>query len=223
ASTQQFFHFLAQKNPSGVFFAGKLLSRLSSHSPAASKTLLRLLVEGALRGSTSALFGAKTPQNGMGGDEKIPPQAGKNLSLLDTNRHFAPALNSTGGGGVWAVFHAGVIGKGLKPPHFGGVGDEEEEGGGEEVGCNTQVFLSVLLRCCFAGGGGKIGGKKGDVGGMLGDRDGVVVPAEAAKAVALAVVEAVCPEVAGGELVWPPEDPSRGGVERDLGICRHFR
>ncbi|NXV56725.1 INT5 protein, partial [Molothrus ater] len=45
----------------------------------------------------------------------------------------------------------------------------------------------------------------------------------AAKAVAAALVEAVCPEAAGAELAWPPEELARATVERDLRILRRFR
>ncbi|NWI05885.1 INT5 protein, partial [Tichodroma muraria] len=72
-----------------------------------------------------------------------------------------------------------------------------------ELSRNTQTFLSLVLRCC-RGSGPAIG-------------------AEAAKAVAAALVEAVCPEAAGAELAWPPEELARATVERDLRILRRFR
>ncbi|NXL20600.1 INT5 protein, partial [Setophaga kirtlandii] len=50
-----------------------------------------------------------------------------------------------------------------------------------------------------------------------------VFHAGAAKAVAAALVEAVCPEAAGAELAWPPEELARATVERDLRILRRFR
>ncbi|NWY34167.1 INT5 protein, partial [Pheucticus melanocephalus] len=113
-------------------------------------------------------------------------------SLLDTNRRFTAGLTTAGG--VWSVFHAGVIGRGLKAqPGPGGRSPEE-------LNRNTQTFLSLVLRCCRGSG-----------------------PAEAAKAVAAALVEAVCPEAAGAELAWPPEELARATVERDLRIVRRFR
>lgn len=41
---------------------------------------------------------------------------------------------------------------------------------------------------------------------------------EAAKAVAVTLVESVCPDAAGAELAWPPEEHARATVERDLRI-----
>ncbi|NXH85029.1 INT5 protein, partial [Edolisoma coerulescens] len=100
--------------------------------------------------------------------------------LLDTNQRFTAGLNTSGG--VWSVFHAGVIGRGLKPAAGSG------QRAAEELSRNTQTFLSL-----------------------------------AAKAVAAALVEAVCPEAAGAELAWPPEELARATVERDLRILRRFR
>ncbi|NXI64597.1 INT5 protein, partial [Anseranas semipalmata] len=124
-------------------------------------------------------------------------------SLLDTNRRFTAAVDFSGG--VWSVFHAGVIGRGLKaaagPP----------ERAPEEVARNTHAFLSVVLRCCRAG--------------ETAPPEPAVNP-EAAKAVASALVESVCPAAAaaaGGGLCWPPEEQAKGTVERDLSILRRFR
>ncbi|NXW78104.1 INT5 protein, partial [Hirundo rustica] len=72
-----------------------------------------------------------------------------------------------------------------------------------ELSRNTLTFLSLVLRCCRG--------------------SGPAVGAEAAKAVAAALVEAVCPEAAGAELAWPPEELARATVERDLRILRRFR
>ncbi|NWS79133.1 INT5 protein, partial [Crotophaga sulcirostris] len=157
---------------------------------------------GAFRLLQFLLFGATA-----GALEPGDPRA---ASLLDTNRRFTLNL----AGGVWSVFHAGVVGRGLKAAG-GGEGrrdDEEEEEEEEEVAHNTQAFLTLLLRCCCFHHH------------PHGDRDPVpTIHPEAAKAVAAALVENVCPEAAGGELAWPPEEQARGTVERDLRICRRFR
>ncbi|NXV53892.1 INT5 protein, partial [Uria aalge] len=201
AAVHQFFLVLRHRNAAGLSSGGRLLARLSAVSPAAGKAVLTQLVEGALRGGAAAeLFGAAGEKSGgeEGGRE------GRNaLSLLDVNRRFTAAVNFAGG--VWSVFHAGVIGKGLKTPAGGG-GREAEE-----LECNLQLFLSLLLRCCR---GARF---SPDPPSPL------AVHPEAAKAVAAALVESVCPEAAGGELVWPPEEQARGTVERDLRICRRFR
>ncbi|MBN3304724.1 INT5 protein, partial [Amia calva] len=45
---------------------------------------------------------------------------------------------------------------------------------------------------------------------------------EAAKVVAVTLVEGVCPDVANSELAWPPEEHARTTVERDIHVRRHF-
>ncbi|KAM4880090.1 integrator complex subunit 5 [Sylvia borin] len=169
----------------------KLLARLSSVSGAAAKAVLAQLVEGALGGRNAELFGGTAEPPGQELTAPVPPS----VSLLDTNRRFTAGLNTSGG--VWSVFHAGVIGGGPKPAPGGG------RRGPEELSRNTQTFLSLVLRCCRG--------------------SGPAVGAEAAKAVAAALVEAVCPEAAGAELSWPPEELARATVERDLRILRRFR
>ncbi|NWY08288.1 INT5 protein, partial [Nothoprocta ornata] len=155
------------------------------------------LVEGALHGANAELFGGVADD----GDAEPDAAGAGDVSLLDTNRRFTAAVNFSGA--VWSVFHAGVIGRGLKAAAAAAAGARPPE----EAALNAQSFLSLLLRCCGAG---------------YGDAAPATVSPEAAKAVAAALVESVCP-AAGGELCWPPEEQARGTVERDLRICRRFR
>ncbi|NXO05014.1 INT5 protein, partial [Rhinopomastus cyanomelas] len=174
--------------------SGRLLARLSAVSPAACKAVVQQLVEAALCGANAQLFGA---------EEASPsPDAvagATDVSLLEANRSLS---------GVWAVFHAGIIGCGLKP-----LPAPPQRLPDEPLG-NSQLFLNLLLRCCCNGGPSE-------------QPSSPFAPAtinpEAAKAVAVALVESVCPEVATGELVWAPDEAARGTVERDLRVCRRFR
>ncbi|NWS65195.1 INT5 protein, partial [Chunga burmeisteri] len=203
AAVHQFFWVLRRQNPANLCYSTRLLARLSAVSPAAAKAVLQQLVEGALRGGNAELFGGAGEKTG--GEENGREGNGGDVSLLDINRRFTAAVNFSGS--VWSVFHAGVIGRGLKPA--AGTGERAPE----ELAHNVQTFLSLLLRCC------------------RGTRSAEAPPdpslpeihPEAAKAVAAALVESVCPEASGGDLVWPPEEQSRGTVERDLRICRRFR
>ncbi|NWZ74219.1 INT5 protein, partial [Acrocephalus arundinaceus] len=194
AAVRRFFAGLWLGDAAALAPGVKLLARLSSVSPAAAKAVLAQLVEGALGGRNAELFGG-TAAEPPGHETATPAPPTPSVSLLDTNRRFTAGLNTSGG--VWSVFHAGVIGGGPKPAP--GVGRR----GAEELSRNTQTFLSLVLRCCRG--------------------SGPAVGAEAAKAVAAALVEAVCPEAAGAELAWPPEELARGTVERDLRILRRFR
>ncbi|NXF56575.1 INT5 protein, partial [Oceanites oceanicus] len=199
AAVHQFFGVLRRQNAANLSYSDRLLTRLSAVSPAAAKAVLQQLVEGALRGRNAELFGGRGEKTE--GDE-TGQEGNGDVSLLDINRRFTATVNFSGG--VWSVFHAGVIGKGLKSASGAG------ERAAEELTRNSQTFLSLLLRCCR-------GGRPAE------GPPGAAVNPEAAKAVAAALVESVCPEAAGGELVWPPEEQARGTVERDLRICRRFR
>ncbi|NXC38184.1 INT5 protein, partial [Penelope pileata] len=199
----------ATTSPGGVTAAGlshatKLLEKLSAVSPSAGKATLQLLVEGALRGGNAELFGGRAPWDGDG-DKDSATLPGVTASLLATNRRFTAAVDFSTAG-IWSVFHAGVIGQGLKPPPGCPLPDESR------VSRNTQAFLSALLRCCRAA--------------EPSPPPPPCVGPEAAKAVASALVDSVCPAAAaaaGGELCWPPEEQARGTVERDLSILRRFQ
>ncbi|XP_050813177.1 integrator complex subunit 5 [Gopherus flavomarginatus] len=201
SAVHQFFLVLHRQCPTGISYSTRLLSRLSGASPAAMKAILQQLVEGALHPGNAELFGglAKPP---AGDDASLE---GTRISLLDINRRFTTAVNFSGS--VWSVFHAGVIGRGLKPPQ---PARQQEP---EEIVHNVQNFLSLLLRCCR---GGRYGAPE-----PLAQT--AAVNPEAAKAVAVVLVESICPDVTNSELGWPPEEHTRSTVERDIQICRRFR
>ncbi|NXW12125.1 INT5 protein, partial [Fregetta grallaria] len=202
AAVHQFFGVLRRQDPAGLSYSDRLLTRLSAVSPAAAKAVLQQLVEGALRGRNAELFGGAGEKTD---GEETGQEGNGDVSLLDINRRFTATVNFSGG--VWSVFHAGVIGRGLKSA--AGAGERTPE----ELTRNSQTFLSLLLRCCRGGRPAEAAPSPSIAG----------INPEAAKAVAAALVESVCPEAAGGELVWPPEEQARGTVERDLRICRRFR
>ncbi|XP_032872955.1 integrator complex subunit 5, partial [Amblyraja radiata] len=176
----------------------RLLFRLASSSPQALRCILRQLLSAALHPGSARLFGGRgTSPSSL--DTPSPSSISITTpgdSLLGVNREFGAAV---GFGGLWAVFHAGVIGRGLKPPPTGG-----QLLPGEAAG-NAQRFLGLIGRCC------SLGQREGQVG------------AEAAQTIALALVEAICPDVTSSELAWPPEELSRGTVERDLQIWGRFQ
>lgn len=89
-----------------------LLSRFAAYSPLTLKAVLQQLVEGVLHKGNTDLFGGQVAD--MSGAPVTMPSVSPNLgaSLLDINCRFGTAVNFSGS--VWSVFHAGVIGKGLK-------------------------------------------------------------------------------------------------------------
>lgn len=203
AGVHRFFASLRLHGPPGVASASQLLLRLSQTCPAGLKAVLQLLVEGALHRGNTELFGGEVDGDNETLSIVTAPLA--SASLLDTNRRHTAAV--PGPGGIWSVFHAGVIGRGLKPPKF------VQSRNQQEVIYNTQSLLSLLVHCCSAPGGTECVACWG----------ASTLSPEAAKAVAVTLVESVCPDAAGAELAWPPEEHARATVERDLRIGRRFR
>uniref|UniRef100_A0A670JQ66 Integrator complex subunit 5 n=2 Tax=Podarcis muralis TaxID=64176 RepID=A0A670JQ66_PODMU len=201
SAVHHFFLVLRCKCPTGISYGSRLLCCLSGASPTAGKAILQYLVEGALHPGNAELFGGLPEPPAVGND----PAAleGTKVSLLDINRRFMAAVNFSGS--VWSVFHAGVIGRGLKPPHA----PYQREP--EEVSHNVQTFLGLLLRCC------------GTERCSLEPSQHAAVSPEAAKTVAVVLVETVCPDITNSELAWPPEEHTRNTVERDIQIGRAFR
>lgn len=204
AAVHLFFSALHRKCETATGHTGKLLLRLCGISSASMKAILQQLVEGALHRGNNGLFGGSaepwTP-------EEASLEDSNKTSLLDINQRFGTAVNFSGS--IWAVFHAGIIGRGLKPPHV------DNALSYEEVVQNVQHFMSLLMRCCS---GGKCQADLGQTQPHM-----VVVNPEAAKTVAVVLVENVCPDVTNSELAWPPEEHTRNTVERDIHIFKRFR
>lgn len=194
----------------------RLLSRLAAYSSLTLKCILQQLVEGALHKGNSDLFGGQTEDMGVEAPVSTAQTQDLGASLLDINCRFGTTVNFSGS--VWSVFHAGVIGKGLK------VRIAKPHPDPARVIQNVQTLLAVTVQCCSTSGG--IGGNGGiNNGGRHPASDPDEPPpisAEAAKVIAVTLVENVCPEVANGELSWPPEEHARTTVERDIHIRRCF-
>uniref|UniRef100_A0A8D3E9S9 Integrator complex subunit 5 n=1 Tax=Scophthalmus maximus TaxID=52904 RepID=A0A8D3E9S9_SCOMX len=177
----------------------------------AGKAVLQQLVEGALHKGNTDLFGGQIAD--MSGapvpSPSVTPDVG--ASLLDINCRFGTTVNFSGS--VWSVFHAGVIGKGLK------VRSDIQLPDPSGVIQNIQTILAVVVQCCSSSGlNGSMNGSR-----PASDPDEPLpINAEAAKVVAITLVESVCPDVANGELSWPPEEHARTTVERDIHIRRWF-
>ncbi|KAM9849822.1 integrator complex subunit 5 [Aulostomus maculatus] len=184
-----------------------LLSRFSAYSTLTLKAVLQQLVEGVLHKGNADLFGGQIAD--MSGAPVPAPSVTPDIgaSLLDINCRFGTTVNFSGS--VWSVFHAGVIGKGLKVRTATHLPDPSG------VIQNIQTLLAVVVQCCSSSG-------------LNGSRpppdpdEPLPINAEAAKVVAVTLVENVCPDVANGELSWPPEEHARTTVERDIHIRRCF-
>ncbi|XP_030622473.1 integrator complex subunit 5 [Chanos chanos] len=211
-----------------VSYSMRLLSRLAAHSPLTLKAVLQQLVEGALHKGNRDLFGGQHESPGEDSAVSSTLEPDLDVSLLDVNLKFGTTVNFSGS--VWSVFHAGVIGKGLKPPHSSAQPDPVR------VSQNLQTLLAVTVQCCSTGGGGGGTGNNGSNGAGAVPGGGrfqhggepplfdepIPINAEAAKTIAVTLVENICPDVANGELSWPPEEHAKTTVERDIHIRRCF-
>ncbi|XP_017263604.1 integrator complex subunit 5 [Kryptolebias marmoratus] len=184
-----------------------LLSRFAAYSPLTLKAILQQLVEGALHRGNADLFGGQIAD--MSGAPISSPSVSPDLgaSLLDINCRFGTTVNFSGS--VWSVFHGGVIGKGLKVRTAAHLLDPSG------VTQNIQTLLAVIVQCCSSSG---LNASRSPSD----PDDPLPINAEAAKVIAVTLVENVCPDVANGELSWPPEEHARTTVERDIHIRRCF-
>uniref|UniRef100_A0A8C4WV32 Integrator complex subunit 5 n=1 Tax=Eptatretus burgeri TaxID=7764 RepID=A0A8C4WV32_EPTBU len=179
----------------------QLLSNISLLCPRALKEVLAQLIMGALQPSNAVLFGGVSPST-----SKMDAQPDRAL-LLDLNRkHGSVASFSTG---PWAVFHAGIIGRGpkLQLPKGPPVSHRQDL---------SQWLLSLLVTCCTA-----CGSWTEAVSVSLPPLMVEINP-EAARTVAVILVETVCPDVTSSELAWPSEEQARHTVNRDLHIRQQF-
>lgn len=203
-----------------VGYSMRLLSHLAGYSSLTLKIVLQQLVEGALHKGNRDLFGGQKETPGEDGALTPTQVPDLGASLLDINCKFGTTVNFSGS--VWSVFHAGVIGKGLKPPHISSQTDPDK------VNQNMQTLLAVTVQCCSSGGGGSNSNGSGSgntryhpAGESVLDEPSPI-NAEAAKVIAVTLVENVCPDVANGELSWPPEEHAKTTVERDIHVRRCF-
>ncbi|XP_053304772.1 integrator complex subunit 5 [Spea bombifrons] len=196
SSCHLLFRSMHLHSSAGVSSSSCLLLQLSRVSPAGRKAVVHQLVEGSLHEGNSGLFG------GHGSASQGHNIDGAAASLLESNSHLCSAVDFSGS--VWSVFHAGVIGSGLKAD------ERSRQSRQQESVENTQTLLALLCCCCCA--------RKGEEG----EHPATLDP-EAVKTLAVTLSECVCPDVTNGDLAWPPEEHARTTVQRDLVIYKCFR
>lgn len=118
----------------------QLLSRFAAYSSLTLKAVLQQLVEGALHKGNADLFGGQIAD--MSGAPLPSPSVSADLgaSLLDINCRFGTTVNFSGS--VWSVFHAGVIGKGLK---VRGATQLPDPSGVIQVSCESENNLDFCM------------------------------------------------------------------------------
>uniref|UniRef100_A0A1B6H8L2 Integrator complex subunit 5 C-terminal domain-containing protein n=1 Tax=Homalodisca liturata TaxID=320908 RepID=A0A1B6H8L2_9HEMI len=170
----------------GCRTACKLLSWLCTTQAAARPAALRTLVEAVLESPHSTLFGSVAPGNISGN----PPP----VSLLQEN------LKQTSGTAMaqkhLSVFHAGVIGYGLRTPA------DQCRLPEATIRSNTRLLVSAITACC---------------------QDSNQLALDAVTNLALLLVELLSPDVMYNGLPWPEEDFCKVTVERDLYIAQRLR
>ncbi|XP_038045725.1 integrator complex subunit 5-like [Patiria miniata] len=166
--------------------------------------VLRTLLEGITNRQNCYLFGGKPSIEG-----ELAPLRDKQTSLLKENQKFAnasftlPASNS-------AVFHAGTIGRGLKPKA------EQAAISKEDVLQNCQYFLDTLYLCCLGREASPTPTPPAPVLSLK------PIDEKAARSLAGLLVELACPDVAHIGVAWPEEEHMKLTVERDLFVRRRF-
>ncbi|PSN39828.1 hypothetical protein C0J52_19183 [Blattella germanica] len=197
AAVGYFFLCVAEKNQlaklRGVRICCSLLSRLSSHSPAARSLALRELLEGSLFHSHSYMFGAKRPTQIRAPEEDI--------KLLHENHKQATSVMLAQRHS--SVFHAGVIGHGPRKT----LTNKSLEP--DYVMNSTQLLIEVIKACC-------------STDGLNPEQPNQPLSLDAIMNVSLLLVELISPDVMFNGLPWPEEDFCKVTVERDLHIRRLF-
>ncbi|XP_054269182.1 integrator complex subunit 5-like [Macrosteles quadrilineatus] len=166
----------------GCRTACKMLTWLCQTQPGARPTALRAIVEAVLDSPASTLFGRQAPKNVSGN----PPP----VSLLQENLKQTPGTMMAQK--HLSVFHAGVIGYGLRLP------PDQQSLPEAQVCSNTRLLMSVVVACC---------------------QDTTQVTLDSVTRLALLLVEMISPDVMYNGLPWPEEDFCKVTVERDLHIA----
>ncbi|UYV71634.1 INTS5 [Cordylochernes scorpioides] len=225
ATVRYFFHTIAQPhNQPGrlrqLRTAQKLLAALSQQT-AAQQAILRQLLSEALSPQNCKYFGSTVPE----------AQPASNMSLLRENSNIAISITLPQSHS--SVFHAGVIGEGLR--HTPSLDPLPEV----QVTFNRQVLLDTVQSCCRPS--------------WRFPSDKITAPASSLvsgmKTVSLLLVELISPDVMFNGLPWPDDDfqkvrsqmshietellhfvksttlqvlPTQVTIERDLHIKRQF-
>ncbi|RZF35755.1 hypothetical protein LSTR_LSTR012053 [Laodelphax striatellus] len=183
-----FFYNFGFERSKGIHTASQLLQRLSSGSNVNRAIALRELLESALFQPPSYLFGATG---------QIPTSYSTNstsFSLLEENQK--QGTSSLIAHRHSSVFHAGIIGSGLRnEPTVPEISEHQ-------IAVNTQSLVAMLRSCCLV--------------------ESTQESLDAVISLALLLVELVSPDVMYNGLPWPEEEFCKVTVERDLCIRRLF-
>ena len=187
SSVPHFFTVLSMRGEGNKKEAQKILATLSSY-PNGQALILRLLMEGVFSEEWKSLFGSETQP------QKNTKASTATTSLLMQNRNFCssvtlPQRHSS-------VFHAGIIGNGIRNRHLANVKTEgSNEINTEEVRSHVALLLDTLSQCCSF-----------NPGGMT--------------QLSLLLVEIVSPDVMFNGLIWPDEEFTK--VLHNSIECLHF-
>lgn len=182
----------------GCQVACKLLSRLSLRSSAARSLALRTLLELALFHGPTHLFGANDLLN-----EEFFSAEESDIRLMDEN--LKQGLSWVLAQRHSSVFHAGVIGTGLRTLN------KKNTTPISLVQRNTQLFLDAVRSCCVSSA--ILDPTAMEPGMPTLSLDTVI-------SVSLLLVELISPDVMYNGLPWPDEDGCKATVERDCYIRR---
>lgn len=181
----------------------KFVSKLCKHTSAQNMTL-RFLLEAVLDVNNCHYFNGKTSNECAANTINNSASINETVSLLEENQKHAvsntlPQSHST-------VFHAGIIGNGLRPQCNTSTRPQDE------ILVNTQLLLEMIKSACVPCR--RLADEKLSVG--------PVPTIQGMTTVALLLVELVSSDVMFNGLPWPEEEFTKVTIERDLYIKRMF-
>lgn len=195
-----FFQNCTEKNKSHKEKGNKLIcdifEKLTIYSKAARVVALRELLERCLFKKEGLLFGADVldQQN----------EIKKQYSLLRMNHKQSTTMMLTQRHS--SIFHAGIIGSGVRKPL------PPNPYSSEELFTNTEFFIQAIKSCCT------IPQNNHDIDSLKKSP----ISLESLTLVSLLLVQFVSPDVMYNGLPWPEEEFSKVTIERDLYIRRLF-
>lgn len=182
----------------GCVLACKLLSRLSLRSSGARALALRTLLELSLFHGPTHLFGA----NDLVNEETLTAEE-TDLRIMEEN--LKQGLSWVLAQRHSSVFHAGVIGSGLRALK------KKNTTSASLIHRNTQLLLNAIRSCC-------VSNAILDPSAM--EPGAATLSLSTVISVSLLLVELISPDVMYNGLPWPDEDGCKATVERDCFIRR---
>jgi len=183
-----------------------ILSDVISNNHIACLTIsMRTLLESAIKSKNSRLFGSRSLSPPK--PQPVSQSGARTVSLFNENLKFGAM--PTHPLGASTVFHAGVIGQGVRKP------PDDDLPPKDVVDENTLIFVSSIFKMCHSFSAA-VPGKS------ISARERQERSRESLKQLSVLLVDIVSPDVMYNGLPWPEEELTKVTKERDLFISKKF-